>query len=93
MRERNFEIVIYAMLFFLLCGFFNLQIIEGDYYRKISENNRIRTIPLISARGRIYDRHGIVLADNKPIFNLSLIPEDFNFDYLAKIAEIIENRH
>jgi len=89
-RDGQLEAAIYLFLFILLCGFFKLQVLEGNYYRRISENNRIRTIPIISARGRIYDRFGNPLAENKPILNLSIIPDDFDMNYVAKIAEIIE---
>jgi len=89
MRETKLEAFIYLFLFILLCGFFKLQIIEGDYFRSMSENNRIRTIPTLSVRGRIYDRNGFALAENKPILNFLIIPEDFDLNNTGKIAEMI----
>jgi penicillin-binding protein 2 len=77
------------MLLFLLCGFFNLQIVHGPEYKRMSENNRIRTIPIIAPRGRIYDRNDVVLADNKSIFNLSVIPADFDLSFVDRLADII----
>jgi penicillin-binding protein 2 len=89
MRDKILEAIIYILLAFLLCGFFNLQIIHGPQYRRMSEDNRIRTIPIVAPRGRIYDRNGLVLADNKAIFNLSIIPDDFDSAYVPHLAEII----
>ena len=41
-----------------------LQLVQGSTWRRLAENNRQRRIPLASPRGRIYDRRGVVLADN-----------------------------
>src|SRR5689334_7930418 len=50
-----------------------LQIYKHKLYSTLSFNNQFRLIPLVPPRGRIYDRQGILLADNVPIFNLSFI--------------------
>ncbi|MBT3349874.1 MAG: penicillin-binding protein 2, partial [Nitrospinaceae bacterium] len=64
----------------ILLGLFfriwNLQIINGDKYRSLSENNRIASRVVRSPRGVIFDAEGKVLADNRPSFNIYLIEED-----------------
>lgn len=50
-----------------------LQIVKGNYYRKISEHNRIRLIPIPAPRGMIFDRNGQLLARDIPSFDISLI--------------------
>ena len=54
----------------------HLQIREGPYYRDLSENNRTRSVILEPARGLIYDRNGILLANNVPSFTLYVALED-----------------
>jgi penicillin-binding protein 2 len=54
----------------------HLQIYEGPYYRDLSENNRTRLVLLEPARGLIYDRHGVLLANNVPSFSLYVTLED-----------------
>src|SRR3989304_7361669 len=49
-----------------------MQIINGAYYKRLAENNRIRTVTLPPLRGIIYDRHGEVLTKNAPSFNVGL---------------------
>jgi penicillin-binding protein 2 len=44
-----------------------LQIIKGDYYRVLAEENRIRRVPIFAPRGKILARGGEVLVDNKKI--------------------------
>src|SRR5262245_30624052 len=53
-----------------------LQVIEGERFATLSENNRIRTIPQRDVRGKILDRSGKVLVDNRPSFTLSVLPEE-----------------
>jgi penicillin-binding protein 2 len=54
----------------------HLQIREGPYYRDLSENNRTRSVLLEPARGLIYDRQGVLLANNVPSFSLYVTLED-----------------
>ncbi|MBI2880844.1 MAG: penicillin-binding protein 2 [Candidatus Tectomicrobia bacterium] len=51
-----------------------LQVIQGDEFRRRSENNRIATKTILGLRGKILDRAGRLLAGNRPAFHLALIP-------------------
>ena len=53
-----------------------LQITEGEKYEEFSQGNRIRLVPEPALRGIIYDRNGIILAENRPAYQLHLIRED-----------------
>ena len=53
---------------------FWIQIINGSYYKKLSEENRIKLISNPPIRGRLLDRNGVVLADNKLFYSLSIQP-------------------
>ncbi|OEU68356.1 MAG: penicillin-binding protein 2 [Desulfobacterales bacterium PC51MH44] len=55
---------------------FYLQIIQGEELRRLSENNCIRLQSTDPPRGMILDRNGILLVDNRPAFNLSIILND-----------------
>jgi penicillin-binding protein 2 len=68
--------VIAAVLLFAVAGrLFYLQVLKYDYYAGLSQGNSIRTEPIPPSRGLILDRHGVVLADNLPAFNVELIRE------------------
>jgi penicillin-binding protein 2 len=54
---------------------FYLQVLRHDYYATLSQGNRIRTEPIPPSRGLILDRHGVVLADNLPAFQIELVRE------------------
>ncbi len=68
---------------FLLLAFFSLtarlaylQLKQGSYFAEVSEHNRIRLQDIPPTRGMIFDRNGVLLVDNQPSFDLSLIRED-----------------
>lgn len=75
-RIKFFSSVIKIALGILLIQCINLQIIRFSYYRRLSEQNCIRTIDLGIPRGKIFDRNGRVLAQDRTCFNLVFVPYD-----------------
>ena len=76
-RRIVYTMYIIIAAFVVLAGrLFQLQIIQGEEYRRLSENNCIRLQSIAPLRGKILDRHGEILAENRPAFNLSVIPRD-----------------
>lgn len=78
MRSRvNLLIALVSVVFLFLIGrLLFLQVIEGDRYTYLSENNRIRIKKIPGARGMVFDRNGSLLVDNRPSFDLLFVPED-----------------
>ena len=68
--------VIVGMICVLLLGFWKLQVIDSDKYLQWAERNRVRSIPIIAPRGRMLDRDGRVLVDNRPSFSVLLLRDD-----------------
>lgn len=56
----------------LIARYSFLQVVEYDTYATLSENNRVRLEPLPPPRGFIYDRNGLLLADNQPSFSVTI---------------------
>ena len=52
-----------------------LQMVRHDYYVELSQGNRVRLEPIPASRGLIRDRHGLILADNAPAYQLELVRE------------------
>ena len=52
-----------------------LQVTEFAYNSTVSENNRVHVLPIPPERGFIYDRNGVLLADNQPSFNMTITRE------------------
>ncbi len=68
--------IIVGMIGVLLLGFWKLQVIDADKYSSLAERNRVRYIPVIAPRGRMLDRDGRVLVDNRPSFSVLLLRDD-----------------
>jgi penicillin-binding protein 2 len=64
-----------SIAFLVIIGrFFYLQIFKYDFYKGLSENNRIAVIPNVPNRGLILDRNGVVMADNYFAYSLEIMP-------------------
>ena len=77
--KQRLTVILLGMVavFILLFGrLFYLQAIQGSEYRRLSENNCIRLQDIEAPRGLIYDRHGHLLVDNRPSYDLKIIPKD-----------------
>ena len=81
--------IIVGMIGLLLLGFWKLQVIDSDRYGQMAEQNRVRSIPIIAPRGRMLDRDGRVLVDNRPSFSVLLLRDDPKLveQYLPAISE------
>ena len=80
---------IMVMLLILLSNIYDLEINSYDKYQTRSNSNRIKILPVAPNRGLIYDRNGVLLAENKPVYSLEVIAEQAT--YLKKhIVEVSE---
>jgi len=71
-------ILVLLVLLLLLGNVFTLQVESFEKYQTRSNSNRIKLLPVAPNRGLIYDRNGVLLAENKPVFSLEVIPENVN---------------
>ena len=68
-----------------------IQVIDNDFFIKQGEVRYGRTLTLPASRGRILDRHGVVLASSIPVPSIWAIPEDVERDAakLKKLAALL----
>jgi penicillin-binding protein 2 len=82
--------IVVALLFAaLLVKLINLQITQYDYFAARADGNRLHSQYVPPARGLIYDRSGELLADNQPIFNLSVVRE--RVDDIEETLELLSS--
>lgn len=77
----------------LVAQLVNLQVVRHEHYITLSDGNRMRIEPVPPTRGLIYDRNGVLLAENMPSFTLELVPEQVpdiaaTLEALAGIVDI-----
>jgi penicillin-binding protein 2 len=76
MRINIIRNIIIGLFLLIVFDLVYLQVIRGGYFFRQSESNSIRIMPFEGKRGRILDRNGKVLADNKRSFCIAIIPQD-----------------
>jgi penicillin-binding protein 2 len=69
-------LVVFVMIGMVLSNLYYLQISRFENYQTRADGNRIKLLPVAPNRGLIYDRNGILLAENRPVFSLQVIPEE-----------------
>ncbi|MGM0984749.1 MAG: penicillin-binding protein 2 [Pseudomonadota bacterium] len=95
MRSLLAVLVVVCLTGLLGGRLFYLQVMQHEVYSTRSEKNRVRVEPLPPTRGLIYDRHGVLLAENRPTYNLTLVRErvadlDATLTLLVDLLEIPE---
>ena len=80
-------VVMLACVIALVVKLVQLQVVRHDYYAELSQGNRVRIEPMPPNRGLILDRHGAVLAENLPAYQLELTSEQTP-DVDAVLAEL-----
>ena len=89
-RRLRWAVIVLAGMFLLLLGrLWQLQVVRGDSYYQRTVSNVVREKFLPSVRGKIVDRHGVPLADNRPAFNIYMVPEKTP----AAAASVIDAMH
>ena len=84
-------LLISIFIILLLSRVFFLTVLENDHYTTKAKENRQKILPIAPIRGLIYSHDGVILAENKPTYNLEVIPEKIpDVDQLiGQLREII----
>ena len=69
------QYIIAAVLLVLAVGLWRLQILGASGYRVLAEQNRIRKVPVLAPRGKIFDREGRIIVDNYPSVSCYIMRE------------------
>jgi penicillin-binding protein 2 len=93
MGETRSMPIVYALLAIvfttLLARLFYLQVIEQNFLKEVSSQNSIRKIPIDAPRGLMFDRNGVVVVDNQPLYTLQVTPSEFDNKLLPFLSELL----
>lgn len=93
-RSRIYFAMGFVFIFFLIliARYSYLQIHQHEHFQTVSDSNRIRLQALPPARGYIYDRNGILLADNFPVFTAVISRADIDDidDTLKRLTPVLD---
>src|SRR5690349_4282382 len=92
-KLASIQYVILLIIAILVIRLWNLQVRGAERYASLAEQNRIRKVPILAPRGKIYDREGRILVDNYPSVSALLIREQLPKDYASDFARIASGLH
>ena len=78
MRLKIIRVITGGLFSFIVAGLFYTQVIQGEYFFRLSVYNRIRVVPMEGWRGQIRDRNGKVLADNRLSYDVMVTPQEIS---------------
>ncbi|MDJ0955485.1 MAG: penicillin-binding protein 2 [Arenicellales bacterium] len=86
------SIIVVLLLSSLLVRLYYLQVEQHSHYATLSRENRLSFVAIPPARGHIYDRNGIVVAENLPTYTLEVIPDNVTDmeEAVDRVARLIE---
>ena len=87
MRAVAAAVVVGVLALLLVGRLAHLQLLKHQHFTTLSENNRVKIVPIAPVRGLIFDRRGEILAQNLPAYSLEVVPEAVE-DVDALIAEL-----
>jgi len=81
-----------VLLLVLFSNVYSLQVASFEKYQTRSNSNRIKLLPVAPNRGLIYDRNGVILADNKPVYSLTVIPEQAKnlTESISQVSQLLD---
>ena len=85
-------LAVLALMGVLLGRMTYLQVLGFQHYSTLSHENRVKLVAIPPTRGLIYDRNGVLLAENRPSFRLIVTPEEVRDmdDMLRRLGQVIE---
>ena len=86
------QYIVALILLVLFAGLWRLQVLGASNYRVLAEANRIRKVPVLAPRGRLFDRDGRILVDNYPSTSCYLLREQVK-DLAADLPLISAGLH
>ncbi|MEE9555111.1 MAG: penicillin-binding protein 2 [candidate division Zixibacteria bacterium] len=91
LNHRLLLLLIFAAVVFIFAKLAGMQIFSGTEYRRASEQNGVRVVPISAPRGVISDRNNRILVKNRPSYSMYLVPyEAKNIDSTAaRLAEVL----
>jgi penicillin-binding protein 2 len=91
-KLHSVQYLVAAILAVLLVGLWRLQVLNAESFRSLAEANRVRKVPILAPRGKLFDREGRLLVDNYPSVTCYLLREQVK-DLDADLPLIAQGLH
>jgi penicillin-binding protein 2 len=96
-RITILRVAVIAAFALLAVSYWYFQIVQRARFQEMAENNHLRELTLRAPRGVLFDRHGRVMVENRPAFNVSIVrlhttDLDRTIRLLSAVAGVEEKR-
>ena len=94
-RKKIILSVYFLLIFLIFLRYFYLQLIQYEKFSSEGESNSLRQFMLVAPRGLIFDRNEEFLVDNQLVYDINIIPKDFDplsFNYDIILQELGINK-
>jgi len=90
-NKIEFGFFVIIAVFLIIClRLVQLQVFEGDKYHKLSESNRLKIVSTPAPRGIIYDRNGVPLVKNIPLYSVYMLYDPAKGADFAELASLVK---
>lgn len=88
-RRNVYYFFILTVILVIFARFFSIQIVSGELYEQKSLENSVKIETKFPVRGNIYDRNGLLIADNRPAFSLYLVRSRTNANTISRLSSLL----
>jgi penicillin-binding protein 2 len=92
-KLASIQYIVLLVIAIIVVRLWNLQVRGSERYSNLAEQNRIRKVPILAPRGKIYDREGRIIVDNYPSVSALLIREQLPKDASPDLSKIASGLH
>lgn len=89
-RRNVYYFFILTVILVIFARFFSIQIVSGELYEQKSLENSVKIETKFPVRGNIYDRNGLLIADNRPAFSLYLVRSRTNANTISRLSSLLD---
>jgi len=72
-KMQVFLVIVSTVFFLLVARLAYMQLLQNDKYSTLARENRIRLVTITAPRGEVFDRNGVKLVGNQPVYTVSLV--------------------
>lgn len=88
--KSQIKIIIIIVITIIIGRLFQMQVLKTDYYKLLSEKDRLRSEVIPAPRGRIFSREGEILAESRPSYSIIIDPYQVDPTEISRLSNVLD---
>jgi penicillin-binding protein 2 len=88
--KSQIKIIIIIVITIIIGRLFQMQVLKTDYYKLLSEKDRLRSEVIPAPRGRIFSREGEILAESRPSYSIIIDPYQVDPTEITRLSNVLD---